>query len=134
MKEYHLLLQYDDFLAELALDGDLSLHDLAELVIKTLKFDFDHAFEFCDNIKNPYQSKERYSLFADLGEAMHEHEKGVGGTRVCEVFRPRRRMVFHFDYGDDWFFLLTCKRVMESEQKRGFKKVLSKTGKPPKQY
>jgi hypothetical protein len=50
------------------------------------------------------------------------------------VFRPKREMVFHFDYGDDWFFLVTCTAVKESAAKRKFKKVLSIKGKPPVQY
>jgi hypothetical protein len=134
MKEYHLTLQYEEFQAELALDGDLSLYDLAEFIIQTVKFDFDHAFQFCDNVKNPYRSEERYTLFADMGEAADENDKGVKGTPISEVFRPRRKMIFHFDYGDDWFFLLTCNRVVESDHKRGYKKRLSKIGNPPVQY
>lgn len=134
MQEYLFTLQYDDFLVELTLDGDLSLYDLAELSIKALKFDLDHAFEFCDNIKNPYQSKERYTLFADMGEALDENDKGVKATLISEVFRPRRKMVFHFDFGDDWFFLLTCKGIQESDKKRGYQKILSKIDKPPLQY
>ncbi len=43
-------------------------------------------------------------------------------------------MVFHFDYGDDWFFLITCNAVQESTVKRPFKKVISILGTPPKQY
>ncbi|MES2739010.1 MAG: hypothetical protein V4672_22030 [Verrucomicrobiota bacterium] len=134
MKEYHLSLQHEYFHAELALDGDLSLYDLAEFIIRTVKFDFDHAFEFCDNVKNPYQSKERYTLFADMGEPVQETDRGVKNTRISEVFRPRRKMIFHFDFGDDWFFLLTCKQAQESEHKKGYKKLLCKTGQPPVQY
>jgi len=43
-------------------------------------------------------------------------------------------MLFHFDYGDDWFFLVTCTAVKESAAKRRFKKVLSTRGTPPVQY
>lgn len=33
-------------------------------------------------------------------------------------------MVFHIDYGDGWFFLITCTTVTESTAKRVFKKTL----------
>lgn len=134
MIEHHLTLQYQDFKAGLVLGGEHSLYDLAEFLIKTLGFDFDHAFEFCDNVQNPYRSKERYTLFADLGDAMTDDEQGVKDTLVSAVFRPERQMVFHFDYGDDWFFLVTCTAVKESTAKRKFKKVVSTTGTPPVQY
>lgn len=132
MTEHHLTLQYEDYKAEIVLGGEHSLYDLAAFLIKTIKFDFDHAFEFCDNLKNPYRSKERYSLFADLGNG--EGEPGVQGTLVSEVFRPKRKMVFYFDYGDDWFFLITCTAVKDSAANRKFKKVLSTQGKLPEQY
>jgi hypothetical protein len=43
-------------------------------------------------------------------------------------------MVFHFDYGDDWFFLVTCTAVKESAVKRPFKKIVATHGTPPEQY
>lgn len=95
-------------------------------------FDFDHAFEFCDNLKNPYASKERYTLFADLGE--EADDPGVQRTRVSQVFHPQRRMIFHFDYGDDWFFLVTCTAVKPSKARRRFLKILSISGTRPQQY
>ena len=68
MKEHSFTLQHDKFKAGLVLAGEWSLYDFAEFIIQTIGFDFDHAFEFCDNLKDPYGSKERYTLFADLGE------------------------------------------------------------------
>lgn len=132
MQEHRFTVQHGDFSAELALGGEWSLHNLAELIIESVGFDFDHPFEFCDNLKNPYRSKERYSVFADMGEG--EGEPGVSATPVSQVFRPRRKMLLHFDYGDDWFFLVTCTGVAESDKKRRFRKVISTTGEAPEQY
>lgn len=132
MQEHHFTIQHDSFTAELAVGGDCSLYAFAQFIIKTVGFDFDHSFEFCANLKNPYRSKERYTLFADLGE--DADDPGVKKTPLSAVFRPRRKMLFHFDYGDDWFFLVTCTAVKESAAKRPFKKVLSTRGTPPEQY
>lgn len=132
MQTYHFKIQYGDYSAEIAIGGDCSLYALAEFIIETVGFDFDHAFQFCDNLKHPYRSKERYTLFADMGE--EDDNPGVHGTRLSSVFKPRRTMVFHFDYGDDWFFLVTCTAVEESTAKRAFKKVLATVGTPPVQY
>lgn len=132
MKEYHFQIRHDDFSAELAVGGDCSLYALAQLIVKAVGFDFDHAFEFCDNLKNPYRSSERYTLFADIGE--EADDPGVKKTRLSAVFRPTRKMVFHFDYGDDWFFLVTCTAVKESAAKRPFKKIVATHGTAPEQY
>ncbi|HEY5553257.1 MAG TPA: hypothetical protein VIK52_15290, partial [Opitutaceae bacterium] len=120
------------FTAEVAIGGRCSLYQFAAFIIKIVGFDFDHCFEFCDNLRNPYRSKERYTLFADIGE--EADDPGVKKTRVSEVFRPRRKLLFHFDYGDDWFFLVTCTAIKESPAKRAFKKVIATRGTPPVQY
>lgn len=133
MQEYHFKIQHGDFAAELAIGGDCSLYQFAAFIIKTVGFDFDHAFEFCENLKDPYRSKERYTLFADLGNG-EPGDCSVKRTKLSEVFRPKRKMLFHFDYGDDWFFLVTCTAIKESAAQRAFKKVLSTRGTPPVQY
>lgn len=133
MQEYHFTIQYGDFTTELTVGGDVSLYAFAEFIIKAVGFDFDHAFQFCDNLKYPYRSKERYTLFADIGQGEPD-DHSVKKTKLSKVFKPRRKLCFHFDYGDDWFFLVTCTAVKESAAKRPFKKVVTATGTPPEQY
>ena len=134
MQEHHFRVQFQDYSADFVLGGEHTLYELAEFIIGTIGFDFDHAFEFCDNLKNPYRSEERYTLFADMGEDPEHDDPGVKRTPVSEVFRLGRKMVFHFDYGDDWFFLIACTDVRDSSVKRRFKKLLATEGEPPEQY
>ena len=134
MQEHHFKLQFQDYSAEFVLGGNYMLYELAGFIIGTIGFDFDHSFEFCDDLKNPYRSKERYTLFADMGEDPDHVDPGVKRTPVSAVFRPKREMIFHFDYGDDWYFLITCTGVRESSAKRRFKKVIATKGEPPEQY
>jgi hypothetical protein len=135
LPEFHFTLRYATFTADLAVDDGCSLHDLAELGIKAVGFDFDHCFQFCENLTDPYRSKERYTLFADIGEG-EEGDRSVKRTPVAAVFRPKRKMLFHFDYGDDWHFLITCTAVKESAApgKRRLRKILATRGTPPVQY
>jgi predicted sugar kinase len=63
-----------------------------------------------------------------------ENDPGVKNIMFSQVFPPRRKMIFHFDFSDDWFFLITCTAVKESSAKRRFKKVLSTQSSPPVQY
>jgi len=121
------------FAATVALSGTASLYDLAALLIKAVGFDFDHAFEFCNNLKNPYRSKVRYTLFADMGEG-NAGDLSVKKTQVQDVFKPRTRLCFHFDYGDDWMFLVRCDAIEAASTQRKISKVLTRTGTPPEQY
>jgi len=132
MKSYHFTLQYGEFEATLVMTGEWSLYEFAEYLLQTMSFDLDHSFQFCDNLKNPYRSKEKYTLFADMGEG--DGEPGVRETMISEVFKAKKRMVLHFDYGDDWFFVVTCTGVTESDSELKSRKVVSTSGKPPVQY
>jgi hypothetical protein len=134
MQEYHFTIQSEDFTACAVLVGEWTLYEFAEFIIlKAVGFDFDHAFEFCDNYKNPLKSKERYTLFADM-EDCEEEDPGVEGTFVSEVFTTGKRMAFLFDYGDDWRFAVTCTAVRESKGKRRSRKVVMTVGERPEQY
>ena len=57
MQEHHLKIQYDGFTVVLVLGGDCSLYQFAAFIIKTVGSDFDHAFEFCDNLKEPTKAR-----------------------------------------------------------------------------
>ncbi len=58
MPIHTLKLQYGrEFETLVAVSGSVSLYGLAELLIEALDFQFDHAFGFYDNLKNPYVSR-----------------------------------------------------------------------------
>ena len=59
---------------------------------------------------------------------------GVHNTKVSDVFFEGKKMVFLFDYGDDWFFDIICTAVRESESNHRDKKKLSEKGERPIQY
>lgn len=112
-----------------------SFADLAEMILKAMDFDDDHAYGFFDNLKNVYRSKEKYTLFADQGDADDPSEKGVSKTSVDSAFpKVGKKLMFLFDYGDDWHFLVTCSGIAE-DAKRGKRfRVVSVTGERPVQY
>ncbi len=123
----------DDFSAKVALSGTASLYNLAALLIKAVGFDFDHCFEFCDNLKDPYRSKTRYTLFHDIGEGQ-PGDRSVKKTLVQDVVKPGTRFCFRFDYGDDWMFLVRSDSVETVAAKRKVSRVLSRSGTPPEQH
>lgn len=123
----------DGYQAVIAISGNINLHGLAEHIIDAIGFDFDHAFGFYDNLRNPYQSSECYTLFADMGEG-DEGAGSVQKTLIEGVFELGKKMVFLFDYGDDWQFLITCADAEPAKAKRKVRKVVSEKGERPIQY
>lgn len=119
--------------AVLQLPASASLESLAAAIIDAAGFDFDHAFGFYDNLKNPYRSTEEYTAFADMGEDAKEGDTGVVKTKVSSVFTTGKKMLFLFDYGDDWMFRVTCKGEGEGSAFKSAK-TLSTSGIPPVQY
>ena len=137
MKSYHFTIEYKDYSARLVMVGEWSLFDLAETCIEAVEFEFDHAFEFCADLRYPHRGQECYSLFSDMDEGEGVDEgPGVKRTLISSVFTPGKQMVLHFDFGDDWFFLVSCTANADAiaPPKRRLRKVLSRSGTPPEQY
>jgi hypothetical protein len=120
--------------AVIAISGSINLYGLAEHIIDTVGFDFDHAFGFYDNLHDPFKSTEFYTLFADMEDVEDDGEPGVNRTFIDEVFKTGKRMCFLFDYGDDWKFQLTCTGALPTQDKRKVRIVLSESGEAPIQY
>ncbi|MCF7674650.1 MAG: plasmid pRiA4b ORF-3 family protein [Akkermansiaceae bacterium] len=133
MKSLTFHIEHGDWNADIQLLAAHSLHDLAEGIIKSVGFDLDHCFGFYDNLKDYYHSMEEYTLFADIGEESKKEDTGVEGTSTESVFKPKKQMLFLFDYGDDWKFIVTC---IGEANVPAFKrpKILATSGTPPVQY
>jgi hypothetical protein len=110
-----------------------TLYQLAEAVTQAFGFFFDHAFGYYDNLKHHFESNERFELFADMGDA-DPGVRGVKKTRATEAFaEPGKKMLFLFDYGDDWFFLI--ERIERAPTGKGrFPRVVESNGEAPEQY
>jgi hypothetical protein len=115
----------------LLVPANASLYRLAEAITDAFEFDFDHAFGFYDNLKNPYRAREGYELFTDLGEP--GRHKGVKKTPVGAVFNTmKKKMLFLFDYGDEWRFVV---QLIGTEPHKGKKiAVVDSFADAPSQY
>lgn len=115
--------------------GEKNLYDLASCIVKSFDFDMDHAFGFYNNIKDLYSSDEIYELFVDMDDCEpNEKAQGVKKTKIYSVFEAKKKMVFLFDYGDEWIFLVECKGISEPLEKTKYPRVIEKVGKSPEQY
>jgi hypothetical protein len=115
--------------------GSKTLYDLASFIIKSFDFDMDHAFGFYNNIKDIYRSDEIYELFADMDDCEpSDRAKSVKNTEIYSAFQLKKKMVFLFDYGDDWIFLIECKNISDPIAQTRYPRVSEKVGKSPEQY
>lgn len=120
---------------DIEIEGDKSLSALAEAIVMAFDFEFDHAFGYYSDLKDPYSRKgKRYELFADMEDG--DSDAGsVERTTVAEVFgQPGNKMLFLFDYGDDWRFLIETKALGEKVPKTRYPRLVASVGKAPEQY
>jgi hypothetical protein len=117
----------------LAIPEDYSLYGLAEVILGSFDFDFDHPFGFYDNIKRWTHSEEGYELFADMGE--ESEFKGVKKTKVNSVFNQiGKKMLFLFDYGDEWHFIVERKGIELPQEGIRYPFIVESVGEAPPQY
>jgi len=118
------------------IDGSDTLEELATAILAAYQFDCDHCYGFYSKIKgNKSESEEVYELFADLEDGSYiKHAKGVYETIIDDVFSPKKQMLFFFDYGDSWEFILTCKDIVQPEEGVRYPRTTGSKGDAPKQY
>jgi len=120
---------------QIEIESHRSLRDLAEAIIVAFDFDFDHAFGFYSKLTGPYhQSPEQYELFADMDDTASD-AKSVERTKVAQAFAAAgKKMLFVFDYGDEWRFQVELVGLGEKTPKTRYPKLISTVGKAPPQY
>lgn len=133
MKSLRFNVKHGKWSAELLLPASGTLEELANAIIKAVGFEMDHCYGFYNNTKAHFKSTEEYTLFADIGEESKDCDTGVQNTSISQVFQPKKKMLFLFDYGDSWMFLVHC---VGEEESKPFKraKIISTSGVPPIQY
>lgn len=120
---------------EIEVQSRSSLSDLAEAVVHAFGFEFDHAFGFYPKLTGPdvMRSQPKYELFADMGE--ETTARSVRKTPVADAFPSiGRTMLFMFDYGDDWRFIVEVIGLGQKAARTRYPKVLKKVGEAPEQY
>ena len=115
--------------------GSRSLYNFARVITKAFGFSFDHAFGFYDSFGNLRDAKKIYELFVDAGEEASPAAQGVKKTKISQAFiNQGEKMLFLFDYGDEWRFMVELKEIRKSEEKESEPVILESAGKAPEQY
>jgi hypothetical protein len=124
-----------EILREIEVPADRKLVDFAKDIVSAFDFDFDHAFGFYSKLtgREVMRSQPKYELFADMGE--ETNARSVKRTRVAEAFPVvGNKMLFLFDYGDDWRFVVEVIGIGQKEPKARYPQLLKKVGASPEQY
>ena len=127
---------------DIEIDSRKSLYDLAAAIVRAFGFDFDHAFGFFSKLTGHiWDSPVRYELFADLDDDLftggdrRSKAGSVKRTKVAQAFPDvGHKMLFLFDYGDNWEFQVEVIGLGEKMPKTRYPKVLAVVGKAPLQY
>jgi Plasmid pRiA4b ORF-3-like protein len=119
---------------DIEIEAKSSLYALAEAITNAFKFDFDHAFGFFSRLTgNVFASTIRYELFVDSDANGKSHS--VKRTTVARAFpRVGSKMLFLFDYGDEWWFQIEVTGLREAAPDAFYPRVIATAGKAPRQY
>ena len=135
-----MLQEFEKIVREIEFLEDTNLYKLAEAIVDAYDFDFDHAFGFFSTVGERYLDSERkYELFTDLIEEGEDLEptgaESVKKTKIAEVWKnPGDKLLFLFDYGDNWLFVVELIGFGIKEAKTKYPRVLKSIGKAPEQY
>ncbi len=118
--------------------GHFSLEDLAKAIVESYDFDLDHCYGFYSKIKGRcYDSEEKYELFADLDDVEPTNAKSVMHTTTNQVkafSKKKGSMLFLFDYGDNWEFIIEVKDFGTEKKEIKYPHLISSKGEAPEQY
>jgi len=114
---------------KLAIPSTIDLDELASSILTAFNFNNDHLYEFV--YKNDCGITERIAhSYADSGNEWGTSDYLVGQLPLYKGME----LIFHFDFGDDWEFLLVVESFMEADSDSLKPKVIEQQGTPPEQY
>jgi len=120
---------------DVEIDGAASLAALAEAITGAFEFDFDHAYGFYSKLTGHFHdSPEKYELFADI-EGGDSDADSVEKSAVAKAFaKTGKKMLFIFDYGDDWRFTVELVKFGEKKPGTRYPRLVGTSGDAPEQY
>jgi hypothetical protein len=111
---------------EIAIGDEETLEDLVPCILNSVKFDFDHLYEFRFRDVLGRRVSVRHPVM-DEGPFTDEVEIGALPLKVGQS------MTFMYDFGDNWEFDVKLMRI-DPPSRGKLPKVLKKHGKAPPQY
>lgn len=113
----------------LAVPHDCTLDDLASVILMAFDFDDDHLYEF--QYRDPLGNEQVFN-HPRSDDPPFTDEVSLGELNPP----PKTKMVFLFDYGDNWEFMITFEKIDPpgSHGKTGRPTLIESHGEAPEQY
>ncbi|GAK60811.1 Pplasmid pRiA4b ORF-3-like protein [Candidatus Vecturithrix granuli] len=111
----------------IAIPGAMVLDKLATVILNAFRFDFDHLYRFI--------FKNRFGLEQHVNHPMLEESPFTDEVKVQDLpLQPGMSMIFFYDFGDNWEFVVPLEQVTPPDPTLRKAKVLEEHGKSPDQY
>jgi hypothetical protein len=111
----------------IAIPAKLKLDWLSNSILDAFDFENDHLYEF--------RYKDRFGRSGQVSHPYCENSPSTAQVRVGELpLQPGDRMIFLFDFGDNWEFDVLLEEIQPPSAKIKKPKILEMQGEAPKQY
>ncbi len=105
----------------------LDLDCLSDSILDAFDFDKDHLYQF--------RYKDRFGRSVQVSHPYCEESPSTTEVRVGELpLQPGDKMIFLFDFGDNWEFDVQLEEIQPPNAKIKKPKILKKYGEAPSQY
>jgi hypothetical protein len=111
----------------LAVPHDATLYDLANAILAAFDFDNDHLYEFS---YRDQLGKTREYRHPEMDERPFADEITLAESGLPE----RQAMKFHFDFGDNWHFVVKLERIAPPDPTVENFTIIETKGEAPRQY
>ena len=111
----------------IAMPADATLDDLVDWILRSVKFDSDHLYEFT------YRDR----LGAEVSAIHPAMDEGPWADQVpigTLPLEPGQTMELQYDFGDNWHFTVKLERIEPPGAKAKKPRILESHGKAPEQY
>ncbi len=111
----------------IAIPSVKTLDDLVHVILRSVKFDHDHLYEFT------YRS--RMGATVQVNHPAMEAPPYTDEVRIGTLpLEPGQTMDLTYDFGDNWQFTVKLERIEPPDPKHKTPRILESHGKPPQQY
>jgi hypothetical protein len=111
----------------IAIPAQLELDWLSNSILDAFDFDSDHLYQF--------RYKDRFGRSGQISHPYCEESPSTTEVRVGELpLQPGDKMIFLFDFGDNWEFDVQLEEIQPPNTKIKKPKILETHGKAPSQY
>ena len=90
----------------LKISGKETLDTLCNVILDSFDFTDEHLYEFC--MDNKMYGRNSYQSDPEGGQPSTK-------TKIEQIgLRTRQKFSLHYDFGDDWMFIITVQNIQES--------------------